>query len=115
FTELAGDRAHTSLHEQTPDPAAGRTGADAAGCARGGPGGDGAIGLRRFRIAAAQRARPAHAHPRAKGAGLLGLVVSYGFPHPRGEAVKFDNYAQFYPYYLTQHTNPVCRTLHFIG
>jgi hypothetical protein len=29
--------------------------------------------------------------------------------------VKFDNYAQFYPYYLTQHTNPVCRTLHFIG
>ena len=29
--------------------------------------------------------------------------------------MKFDSFAQFYPYYLTQHANAVCRTLHFIG
>jgi hypothetical protein len=29
--------------------------------------------------------------------------------------MTFQSYAQFYEYYLTQHTNPVCRTLHFIG
>ena len=29
--------------------------------------------------------------------------------------MKFDSFAQFYDYYLTQHTHPVCRTLHFTG
>jgi hypothetical protein len=29
--------------------------------------------------------------------------------------MKFESFAQFYPYYLTQHANPVSRTLHFIG
>ena len=28
---------------------------------------------------------------------------------------RFDNFAQFYPYYLNEHANPACRRLHFIG
>jgi hypothetical protein len=27
----------------------------------------------------------------------------------------FSNFAEFYPYYLTQHSHPVSRTLHFTG
>ncbi len=29
--------------------------------------------------------------------------------------MTFDSFRQYYAYYLTQHTDPVCRTLHFIG
>lgn len=29
--------------------------------------------------------------------------------------MQFDGFRQFYDYYLTQHANPVSRTLHFIG
>jgi hypothetical protein len=29
--------------------------------------------------------------------------------------MQFDSFAQFYPYYLSQHSNAVCRTLHFVG
>jgi hypothetical protein len=29
--------------------------------------------------------------------------------------MQIDSFPQFYAYYLTQHTNPVCRTLHFVG
>ncbi|AMO22891.1 DUF962 domain-containing protein [Ramlibacter solisilvae] len=29
--------------------------------------------------------------------------------------MQFDSFSQFYRYYLTQHSNSVCRTLHFIG
>ncbi|WP_425928552.1 Mpo1-like protein [Pseudomonas sp. NyZ201] len=28
---------------------------------------------------------------------------------------RFDNFAQFYPYYLNEHANSACRRLHFIG
>ena len=28
---------------------------------------------------------------------------------------KFDNFANFYPFYLSQHSNRICRRLHFIG
>lgn len=28
---------------------------------------------------------------------------------------KFTSLKEFYPYYLTEHNNMVCRTLHFIG
>ena len=28
---------------------------------------------------------------------------------------KYTTFREFYPYYLSEHTNPVCRTLHFIG
>ncbi|MES1911370.1 MAG: hypothetical protein MHM6MM_003812 [Cercozoa sp. M6MM] len=27
----------------------------------------------------------------------------------------FNSFAEFYPYYLTQHLNPICRVLHLIG
>ncbi|MCX7997844.1 MAG: DUF962 domain-containing protein [Leptospiraceae bacterium] len=27
----------------------------------------------------------------------------------------FSNFWEFYPFYLSQHQNPTCRTLHFIG
>jgi len=28
---------------------------------------------------------------------------------------KYTSLKEFYPYYLTEHLNPTCRTLHFIG
>lgn len=28
---------------------------------------------------------------------------------------KFASFAEFYPYYLTEHRHPVCRRLHFAG
>lgn len=28
---------------------------------------------------------------------------------------KFDSFTQVYPYYLSEHQNPTCRRLHFIG
>lgn len=30
-------------------------------------------------------------------------------------AGKFDSFRSFYPFYLEEHRNPVCRRLHFIG
>ncbi|MFM7460918.1 MAG: Mpo1-like protein, partial [Burkholderiales bacterium] len=28
---------------------------------------------------------------------------------------KYTTFALFYPYYLSEHRNPICRALHFIG
>ena len=28
---------------------------------------------------------------------------------------KYQTFREFYPFYLNEHTNPVCRRLHFIG
>ena len=28
---------------------------------------------------------------------------------------RFRNFAEFYPYYLSEHLNPTCRKLHFAG
>lgn len=28
---------------------------------------------------------------------------------------KFSSFQDFYPFYLSQHQNPICRALHFIG
>ncbi len=28
---------------------------------------------------------------------------------------QYKTFREFYPYYLSEHTNPTCRTLHFIG
>ncbi len=30
-------------------------------------------------------------------------------------AKRFRNFAEFYPFYLAEHSNPNCRHLHFIG
>jgi hypothetical protein len=29
--------------------------------------------------------------------------------------MKYATFAEFFPFYLGEHQNPVCRTLHFIG
>ena len=29
--------------------------------------------------------------------------------------MKFESFSQFYPYYLKEHSNRVCRLLHFVG
>lgn len=31
------------------------------------------------------------------------------------EPNKFTSFAEFYPYYLREHANPVCRSMHYIG
>ncbi|MDF2690990.1 MAG: rane protein-like protein [Gammaproteobacteria bacterium] len=28
---------------------------------------------------------------------------------------KFNSFKEFYPFYLAEHANPICRLLHFIG
>lgn len=30
-------------------------------------------------------------------------------------ADRFQSFREFYPYYLSEHLNPACRTLHFVG
>ncbi len=32
-----------------------------------------------------------------------------------GELMEFKSFADFYPYYLQEHTNLMCRRLHFVG
>ena len=31
------------------------------------------------------------------------------------EVVEFKSFAEFYPFYLSQHQNQICRRLHFVG
>ncbi|WP_262693792.1 DUF962 domain-containing protein [Kordiimonas aquimaris] len=30
-------------------------------------------------------------------------------------APKFENFSEFFPYYLAEHADPICRSLHYIG
>jgi hypothetical protein len=30
-------------------------------------------------------------------------------------AERFTTFAEFYPFYLSEHANPLCRRLHFVG
>ncbi len=34
---------------------------------------------------------------------------------PAAEAVRYQRFSEFYPYYLSEHSNLTCRRLHFIG
>ena len=34
---------------------------------------------------------------------------------PASETERYQSFAEFYPYYLSEHANPVCRALHYIG
>src|SRR5262245_61671343 len=36
-------------------------------------------------------------------------------PAPRSPAMRFSSVGEFYPYYLGEHRNGVCRALHVIG
>jgi hypothetical protein len=28
---------------------------------------------------------------------------------------RFQSFSEFYPYYLSEHSNPICRSLHYVG
>lgn len=34
---------------------------------------------------------------------------------PSASQGRFRSFAEFYPYYLSEHSHPVCRRLHFVG
>lgn len=34
---------------------------------------------------------------------------------PEETVLKYRSFAEFYPFYLSEHENPVCRRLHFAG
>jgi len=34
---------------------------------------------------------------------------------PAADTKRFTSFAEFYPYYLEEHRNPICRRLHFVG
>jgi len=34
---------------------------------------------------------------------------------PRPQEQRFNSFAEFYPYYLGEHSNPACRRLHYVG
>jgi len=36
-------------------------------------------------------------------------------PSPSAPAERFQSFEEFYPYYLSEHANPVCRALHYLG
>jgi len=31
------------------------------------------------------------------------------------DSKRFQSFREFYPYYLSEHRNPVCRSLHYVG
>ena len=33
----------------------------------------------------------------------------------RGEPIRYQSFKEFYPFYLAQHKDPVCRNLHYLG
>ena len=45
---------------------------------------------------------------------LLGGITTRG-PAVVENVRKFNSFAEFYPYYLSEHGNSTCRRLHFIG
>jgi hypothetical protein len=34
---------------------------------------------------------------------------------PQTEAIKHTSFAEFYPFYLSEHNNRLCRRMHFVG
>ena len=34
---------------------------------------------------------------------------------PQTAAIKHANFAEFYPFYLSEHNNRICRRMHFVG
>ncbi|AQS37307.1 putative membrane protein [Shewanella psychrophila] len=33
----------------------------------------------------------------------------------KGEPIRYQSFKEFYPFYLSQHKDPICRNLHYLG
>lgn len=46
----------------------------------------------------------------------MAYIISIMTKAPETKAeTNFTSFKEFYPYYLSEHSNPTCRVLHFIG
>lgn len=43
------------------------------------------------------------------------IAVFWGWKRRCEMAVKFSSFGEFYPFYLREHSNSICRRLHFVG
>lgn len=50
-----------------------------------------------------------------EGTILMSIQSSSPKTNQKNDTLRYQNFAEFYPYYLSEHANSVCRLLHFIG
>jgi hypothetical protein len=50
----------------------------------------------------------------AKEQGMTSSTTTTS-PAPATDPKSFKSFAEFYPFYLSEHSNPTCRRLHFVG
>jgi hypothetical protein len=55
------------------------------------------------------------ARKRAAGADQGGMMSDVASPQAGKQARKYATFAEFYPFYLSEHSDRTCRRLHFAG
>ena len=52
-------------------------------------------------------------NPDLRSHGIIDMADNTSTPD--GSNKRFETFAQFYPYYLSEHSSPTCRRLHYLG